>query len=166
MYCARIPYSFRSGSIRIRRLLFTDIPFLSSALKEEGSYPFGNTAHKKLSSSWFALWLWIKKTFTIVYCIEVRSQRIGFIGLYNLELGKSSEIALVIFNKTNRRRGYGSKAFKVLTQYLRNHGILDALIVRVETNNVISRRFWHKLGFMEDKVLHEIVTMHIDSDGF
>jgi ribosomal protein S18 acetylase RimI-like enzyme len=166
LHYARIPYTMRNGNMRLRRLLFTDIPFLHFALKEQGIYPFRTISCQHKLSSWLSLWWWIKTTFTVTYCIESSSQRVGFVSLYNLILGKSSEITLVIFKRENRRCGYGGKAFALLAGYLKNHDILDKIIVKTEMANLVGLTFWQKLGFKEDNVSHEIVTMHIDLEEY
>lgn len=166
IYYARIPFTIGNGNIRLRRLLFTDIPFLREALKEEGICPSSNIVRHKIFSSWLSLWWRIRKTFAVIYCIELTSERVGFIGLYNLEPGKSSEISLIIFKREKRRCGYGSGAFALLAHYLKNHRILDRIIVKTGTDNIGSIGFWRKLGFKEVNVAHEIMTMYMDLDNY
>lgn len=69
--------------------------------------------NRPIASSWFSVWWWMKKTFIPAYFIECDSKQIGFIGLYNLIPGKSAEMSLAIFDKNNRRLGYGTRAFNI-----------------------------------------------------
>jgi RimJ/RimL family protein N-acetyltransferase len=161
MHYARIPYTMRNNNIRLKRLRFSDIPFLGEWLKHQ-EISISQKFHKIKFLSWLHVWWWITKTFALIYCIECDSLRIGFIGLYNLKLGKSAEMTLVIFKIENRRRGYGSSAFGLLAQYLKDHHIINKIIVRTEIGNVISLTFWQKLGFRKVHISHDIATMHID----
>lgn len=164
-HVVRIPYTLTSGDILLRRCRFSDFPFLRDGLKNQGIFT-SRELHKTVFFLWLSVWWWIKITFAVIYCIEFSSQRVGFIGLYNLELGRSSEITLVIFRREHRRCGYGSKAFTLLVGYLKNHDILDKIIVKTEMTNLVALTFWQKLGFKEDKVSHDIATMHLDLDDF
>jgi RimJ/RimL family protein N-acetyltransferase len=164
-YVVRIPYTLTSGDIHLRRFRFSDYPFLIDGLTNQGTFP-SHELHKPVFFLWPSVWWWIKTTFTVMYCIEFRSRRVGFIGLYNLELGKSSEITLVIFRREHRRYGYGSKAFSLLAGYLKNHDMLDTIIVKTEMANLVALTFWQKLGFKEDNVSHKIVKMHIDLNEY
>ena len=128
-HVARIPYTLTRGDIHLRRCRFSDFPFLRDGLKIQGIFP-SHELHKTVFFLWLSVWWWIKTTFTVIYCIEFSSQQVGFIGLYNLELGGSSEITLVIFRREHRRCGYGSRAFALLAGYLKNHDILDKIIVK------------------------------------
>jgi RimJ/RimL family protein N-acetyltransferase len=97
--------------------------------------------------------------------IECGSKRIGFIGLYDLRLGESAEMTLVIFDKNIRRHGYGSRVFRIFTQNLKKISLLKRIMVRVKTDNSISTSFWQKLGFRELHVADGIKTMFIDLNG-
>ena len=165
MYYARIPYAISNNNIKLRRLRFSDIPFLDEGLKHQG-ISLSHKLNKIEFFSWLYVWWWITKTFTLIYCIESNSIRIGFIGFYNLNLGKSAELTLVIFKTENRRHGYGSRAFGLLARYLKDHHIINKIIVRIETDNVISLAFWQKLGFRKVSISHDIATMHIDLNNY
>jgi len=148
MFYARIPRHIEDGHIGLRQLRFSDVSFLCDGLRGKEILA-NNGLSKTISSSWLSVWWWIKKTFTLIYCIKCDSKRIGFIGLYNLKLGKSAEMTLVIFEKNFRRLGYGTTAFTIFAKYLKGHSIAENIIVRIKTSNTVSISFWQKLGFKE-----------------
>jgi len=154
MFYARIPRHIEDGHIGLRLLRFSDVSFLCNKLRDKDILAT-NGLSKTISSSWLSVWWWIKKTFTLVYCIKCDSKRIGFIGLYKLKLGKSAEMTLVIFDKDMRRIGYGSRAFTIFTKYLKDHYIVKKMVVRIKTDNLISISFWKKLGFREISIKND-----------
>jgi RimJ/RimL family protein N-acetyltransferase len=164
-YIARIPDIIVNGDMHLRRCGLSDFPFLIGGLKKQGILR-PRELHKAEFLLWLSAWWWMRTTFTVIYCIEHSSERVGFIGLYNLKLGESSEITLMIFRREHRRCGYGSKAFSLFAGYLKSHDILDKIIVKTEIENLVALTFWQKLGFKEDNVSHEIVTMHNDLDRY
>jgi len=117
---------------------------------------------KPISKSWFFVWSCIKKTFELAYCVEFESKLIGFIGLYNLQLGKSAEMALVIFGANNRRMGYGTGAFHILAQTLRRCNFIEKIVVKVREDNDASLSFWTGLGFADVHSLDRIKVMSLD----
>jgi RimJ/RimL family protein N-acetyltransferase len=152
------------NSIKPRAFGISDVPFLCEGLRDKEILAFSGLS-KPVFLSWLSLWWWIKKTFKIVYCIECDSKRIGFIGLYDLSLGKSAEMTLVIFDKNIRRHGYGGRAFRIFSRNLKKISLIERIIVRVKTDNSISASFWQKLGFRELHVANGIKTMFIDLNG-
>src|SRR4030042_2584598 len=121
-------------NLRLRPLSIFGGHFISSELKDEAVLQATGLS-KPLCLSWFSIWWWIKKTYSYSFCIELDSRPIGFIGLYNLALGKSADISLVIFDETFRRQGYGTRSFKLFAQILRRHSVLEKIFVRVKTDN-------------------------------
>jgi len=99
----------------------------------------------------------MEKTFTPAYFIECDSKQIGFIGLYNLIPGKSAEMSLAIFDDNFRRRGYGTRAFKLCTQGMQRHSVVKEIFVEVKADNHGSLSFWRKLGFTETDILDDII---------
>lgn len=117
-------------------------------------------------SSWFSVWWWIKKTYSYPFCIELDSRPIGFIGLYNLAFGKSADISLVIFDETFRRQGYGTRSFKLFTQSLRRHSVVEKTFITVKTDNLKALSFWKKLGFSETSMVNDIINMSMDLNSY
>ncbi len=152
------------NNIKLRALGVSDVYFLCEGLKDKEIMAVSGLS-KPMFLSWLSVWWWAKKTFKIIYCIECDSKRIGFIGLYDLRLGKSAEMTLVIFDKNIRRHGYGSRAFRIFTQNLKKNSIIERIMIRVKTDNSISASFWQKLGFRELLAANGIKTMFIDLNG-
>jgi RimJ/RimL family protein N-acetyltransferase len=117
-----------------------------------------------VSQSRLSVWWWLKKTYTILFCIEVESKWVGFIGLYNLD-GEAAEVTLVILDSRNRRRGYGSRAYAAVAAHLRLSSFIKNIIVRVKTDNYPSVSFWKKLGFEELSEGNGIQTLTKDLEG-
>jgi RimJ/RimL family protein N-acetyltransferase len=161
MLYARIPRYIEDGDMRLRLVSLSDAPFLCEGLKNHGislESGFRNTG----PLSCLSVWWWIKKTFAIVYCIEINSERIGFIGLYNLLPRESAEITLVIFDRNMRRKGYGSRAFNLFSQTINTKSLAEMIIVKVKEENHISASFWQGLGFKEINKKNDVKTMHVN----
>jgi RimJ/RimL family protein N-acetyltransferase len=161
----RVTGSMKDDNLRLRPLRIFDGHFIHRALKDQiGLKTSGLNGLR--DPSWFSVWWWIKKTYSYSFCIELDSRPIGFIGLYNLALGKSADISLVIFDETFRRQSYGTRSFKLFAQILRRHSVLEKIVVRVKTENHRALSFWRKLGFLETSSLNDIINMHMELDGY
>lgn len=159
MFSVRIPRFIEGGNVRLRPLRVFDGPFFASGLKDEDILS-ASGLNRPIASSWFSVWWWwMGKTFTPPYCIEYDSGRIGFIGLYNLIPGKSAEMSLIIFDRNNRRMGYGTRAFKLCAQGMQRHSAVKEIIVKVKTDNHSALSFWKKLGFVEAGIINGLITM-------
>ena len=163
MWCARIPGHIEGGHVGLRLLGLSDISYVKEALVDPQISGTSLLA-KPVSLSWLSVWWWIRKTFPLIYSIECNSRRIGFIGIYNLTPGRSSEISLVIYKDRDRRRGYGSRAFAIFANYLKECHLLTHLIVKIKTDNDMSISFWQKLGFREIQIAGNIMTLHMSLD--
>jgi ribosomal protein S18 acetylase RimI-like enzyme len=156
--CSGIPRRLKAGRLRIRPLSIFDGPFLRRELGSKDVLK-ANGMDRRSSASWLALWWWFKKTYALPYCIEAGSKRIGFLGLFNIDPGESAELSLVIFSGEERRLGYGTAAFKLLTESLRRCILVERIVVRVKTDNHAALTFWSKLGFEESGTENEIRVM-------
>ena len=165
MFYTRIPRHIEYAQIGLRRLRFSDIPFLCDGLRDKEILAT-NGLSKQIPLSWLSFWWWIKKTFTLIYCIKCDSKRIGFIGLYNLKLGKSAEMTLVILDKNMRRLGYGSKAFNIFAQNLQRHSVIEKILIKVKTDNHSALSFWRKVGFLEINTFDGLTTMSMDLNSY
>src|SRR5208283_2800272 len=92
-------------------------------------------------------------------CYRMRFKQIGFIGLYNLMIGKSAEMSLIIFDKNNRRLGYGTKVFNICVQGMQRHSVVTEILVKVKTDNHGALSFWRKLGFLQAGIINDLITM-------
>ncbi|MCL4475446.1 MAG: hypothetical protein M1508_04360 [Nitrospirae bacterium] len=100
--CFRIPGTFEHDGLRLRPLRIIDIPLVRKGLRDKDVLRTTGPG-KPLSGECLSVWWWLKKTYTILLCIEVESTCVGFIGLYNLKPGESAEITLAIFDRGMRR---------------------------------------------------------------
>jgi len=146
------------GNLRLRPLRMSDGPFILRGLND-GAILKANGLNRPIVSAWFFVWWWMKKTFTPPYCIESNSKQIGFIGLYNLMIGESAEMSLVIFDKNHRRQGYGTWAFNIFAQGLKRHSVVTEILVNVKADNHGALSFWRKLGFLEVSISNDFITM-------
>jgi len=105
----------------------------------------------------------LKKTFMPAYCIECDSKPIGFIGLYDLIPGESAEISLAIFDKTFRRHGYGTRAFKLLAQHLQRYSVVREIHVNVTRDNHRALSFWKTVGFLKMNTVDD-TTINMSMD--
>ena len=156
----RIPRSLEHDGLRLRPLRIIDIPLVRSGLLREDVI---RTTGLGKPISYFTVWWWLKKTYTLLYCIEVESKCIGFIGLYNLD-GEYAEVTLVIFDSRDRRLGYGFRAYTAFTTNLCPSSFIKKFIVEVKADNYPSISFWKKLGFEELSAGNGIQTMTKDME--
>ena len=138
------------GGLILRLCRLRDLSVLRSLITPEILLEAGGTGHRGFGSL-FSFWIWLKRTFHMVYIIKVEemsSRRIiGFAGLYNIELGRSLRLSLTVFNPEDRRRGYGEKALKLLLKLLQENGAAEVVYAEILKSNVPSLRLCRKLGF-------------------
>ncbi len=160
----KIPKYLEEGNIRMRPMSIFDGPFMSAGLKNIDISGAGSPPDSVLKS-WFSAWWWLKKTYVFLSCIEVDSSCIGFIGLYDLKPDRSAGMTLVIFDRKNRRIGYGTRVFTLLARNLDRFRL--KIQVKIKADNAASISFWEKLGFEEMCKLKDIKVLHMDlkSDG-
>jgi|SRR5208283_2488730 len=158
MLCLKIPGYLEEGILRLRPLRMSDGPLILRGLND-GSILKASGLSRPIVSAWFFVWWWMKKTFTPAYVIECDSKQIGFIGLYNLMIGKSAEMSLIIFDKNNRRLGYGTKVFNICVQGMQRHSVVTEILVKVKTDNHGALSFWRKLGFLQAGIINDLITM-------
>jgi RimJ/RimL family protein N-acetyltransferase len=153
----KVTASMKDDNLSLRPLRIFDGHFIHKALKDEICLK-ANGLNRPTYSSWFSVWWWIKKTYSYSFCIELDSRPVGFIGLYNLALGKSADISLLIFDETLRRQGYGTRSFKLFAKTLLKHSVVENIFVTVKTDNHKALSFWKKLGFSETSILNDITN--------
>ena len=136
------------NNIRLRPVRIFDALFIHSGFASD-DFLAANGLTRPITSSWFLMWWWIKKTFVFSYCILVNGKRAGFIGLHNMNPFASAEMSLALFEKDMRRKGYGSRAFHLFLHDLEKHQFVKKIVVRVDKDNFVSLSFWKRLGFEE-----------------
>ena len=161
----KVTISVRDDNLRLRPLRIFDGHFIHRGLQDEIGLK-AKGLNRLTDSSWFSVWWWIKRTYSHSFCIELDSRPIGFIGLYNLALGKSADISLLIFDETLRRQGYGTGSFKLFAQSLRRHSVVENIFVTVKTDNHKALSFWKKLGFSKTSMSNDIINMSMDLNSY
>jgi GNAT superfamily N-acetyltransferase len=155
MLIAHLPTSIEDRDLRLRHIRISDGPFISELLEHDDILKSSGICNSRQSGGintprrtpWFLLYWWLRRTFLIAYCIELESRTIGFIGLSKPPIGKSAEISLVIFDPISRRRGFGTRAFRVLCRVFYILAPGNILLVKVRNDNEAALSFWSKLGF-------------------
>jgi RimJ/RimL family protein N-acetyltransferase len=161
----KVTRSMKDDNLKLRQLRIFDGHFIHRGLKDAIGLKTKGLS-RLTDSSWFSVWWWIKKTYSYSFCIELDSRPVGFIGLYNLILGKSADISLVIFDETFRRQGYGTRSFKLFARSLRRHSVVENIFVTVKTDNHRALSFWKKLGFSETSMSNDIINMSMDLNSY
>jgi len=161
MFWVKIPRYMKDGNLRLRPLRILDGPFISNGLKD-GTVWTANGADRLLDSSWFSIWWLIKKAHDCPFCIELDSRPIGFIGLYDLTPGETVHISLVVFDRTLRGKGYGTRAFCLLAWNLQKYAVVKRIMAMVKRYNHPALSFWKKVGFSQIKINGGIIHMYMD----
>ncbi|HXX57363.1 MAG TPA: GNAT family N-acetyltransferase [Thermodesulfovibrionales bacterium] len=146
MFYGRFPRKMNDAGISLRPLRLRDCPFLQRNLRDADILS-ADGLELPATRSWVSLWWWLKKTYALSFVIRLDSRRIGFIGICNLMLGESAEMSLVICGRTERHRGYGSRAFSLIEENLNRHHLTEKILVRVRRDNHEALSFWRKCGF-------------------
>ena len=161
MLWVRMPRYMKEDKLRLRPLRIFDASSINKWLRSKVILKTAGLS-KPAYLSWFFVWWWIKRNFDCSFCIETESRPIGFIALYNMRLGKSAEITLLIFESALRRHGYGTRAFKLLAHNLQRHAVVKEILAGVEADNHTALSFWKSLGFQEVSSREGIINMSLD----
>jgi RimJ/RimL family protein N-acetyltransferase len=147
---ARFEPCIREENFVLRRYELKDIFALRPLFNPE-LFLSANGIERKAFGSFFSFLRWMVTAFQVFYVCEIeeslRRRMVGFVGIYNLEIGRSLYLAIAVFNPEDRGRGYGSRAVGLLLNYLNKHGVAERVCVEVLKTNVESLRFFQKLGF-------------------
>ncbi len=157
----RLPAVMVDGDVRLRLARVLDAPFLTAGLGG-GVLLQASGLEPPLPLSRLSLWWWMRQRFDLIYCLERGEEKLGLAGIYDLRPGLSAEVALVIFDGRRRRRGYGSRAFRLLAENLKGRSVVRRLFVRVRMDNRAGLSFWRALGFSEAGARDGIINMYVD----
>jgi RimJ/RimL family protein N-acetyltransferase len=106
---------------------------------------------QKPFASLLSFWKWLRATFQVIYIIESLehsgSRTIGFMGLYDMQIGQSLRLSMAIFNPEDRRGGFGRKSLELLFNYLECHALVRVVYAEVLKDNTESFHFLTKFGF-------------------
>jgi len=146
----KIPYSIGNGDLALRSYRFTDLRALYALFTPEVILKACGITYSPFHSL-FSFRKWLITTFPIGYVVQVREsnrrRQVGFVGLYDLDIGRSLRISLAIFHPEDRQRGYGQQVLTLLLQALRDNHVAKTVGVEVLKVNKASLCFCQKLGF-------------------
>ena len=145
-------------NLRLRPLRISDGHFMTAGLTDETIVRACGMS-KPPAVSWVSLMWWVRKTYPLAFCVKLQAKRIGFLGLYNLHLGKSAALSLAIFDEAYRNRGYGTRVLKLFMQYMQQCSLLQHLAVDVRQDNQAALSFWKKSGFSKVYTTDGVLTM-------
>jgi RimJ/RimL family protein N-acetyltransferase len=144
--------------LRLRLLRMRDLFILRSTFRLELLADVGGTAFESFGSL-ASLWRWFRSTFQVLYLIERKRacghNIVGFIGLYDLDMGRKVFLSAVLFDPRDRRHGYGRESVHLLLEFLQKTGVVEQVFVEVLKGNLPSFTFFQDLGF-------KIQTAHSD----
>jgi RimJ/RimL family protein N-acetyltransferase len=148
---ARFRGRMEESGLAIRLYQFRDLIALSSLCKPE-LFLAASGVRLKAFGSLVSFWKWMHTTFQVFYVIEVEESNnahriIGFLGIYNMQLGRELWVSLVLFDAKDRGRGYGSRALELLLSSLQGDQIVKRVCGEVLPNNTDSLRLLKRLGF-------------------
>jgi RimJ/RimL family protein N-acetyltransferase len=147
----RFEREIRGEQLTLRLLRIRDFFILRSTFHPALLLPgVGGAAFE--SFGFLALvWRWLRSTFQVFYVIERRRAHayriVGFIGLYDLEVGRKASLSAVLFDPRDRRRGYGRESVHLLLDFLKKAGIAKRVYVEVFKANLSSLTFFQNMGF-------------------
>lgn len=129
----------------IRDLFFLRSTFGPKVLPEVGGAPLESFG------SLVSLWRWLRSTFQVFYVIERKGAYahsiVGFIGLYDLDIGSRAFLSTVLFDPREHRQGYGRESVHLLLQFLEKAGVAKQVFVEVLKGNFPSLTFFQDMGF-------------------
>ncbi len=147
---ARFEPCIRGEDFVLRRYELKDVFALRPLFNPE-LFLSANGLERRAFGSFFSFFRWMVTTFQVFYVCEIEVHRggrvVGFVGIYNLEIGRSLYLAIAVFNPEDRGRGYGSRAVGLLLNYLNKHRVAEKVYVEVLKTNLESLQFFDKLGF-------------------
>jgi RimJ/RimL family protein N-acetyltransferase len=95
---------------------------------------------------------WMLTTFPLAYVIQVSDygclREVGFVGIYDMTLGRELWVSVTIFHPRDRRRGYAQEALSLLLDSLVRHRVVSRVYADVLRTNAPSLRFFARLGFV------------------
>ena len=90
-------------------------------------------------------------SFQVFYLVEIkaaaRAPIIGFVGLYNLEIGRRVYLSVVLFDPEDRRQGYGRQVLTLLFNFFKEAAVAKEVRAEVFRSNVASLAFFQTVGF-------------------
>jgi RimJ/RimL family protein N-acetyltransferase len=147
---ARFKGRLEEGGLVLRLHRFRDLPAVLSLCDPEIFLTASGT-YVRAFGSLASLWCWMHKTFQVFYLIELEEKIahriIGFMGIYETELGRRLWVSLALFDPKDRKRGYGQRTLQLLLSSLEEDRIVKRVCGEVLASNTASLRLLQKSGF-------------------
>jgi diamine N-acetyltransferase len=166
----RFEPKIKGEQLTLRLLCIRDLFILRSTFRSELPPEIGGAA---LESFGFlaSLWRWLRSTFQVLYVIEreraYAHRIVGFIGLYDLDMGRRASLSTVLFDPRDRRQGYGRESVHILLDFLEKAGVAKQVYVEVLKGNLTSMMFFQEMGF-KIQASHSdclLMTKKLDKDN-
>ena len=140
--------------IYLRKLNYDDLPFLRSVENDHSNWNTSNTIQNynddelKCLIDYSMLPISLSKQIRFVICLDLNQQRLGFIDLFDIDFTKSSAgVSLIIANKNERSKGYGSLALNKLIKYSVKELNINKLYCNILNDNLASIKCFESAGF-------------------
>jgi RimJ/RimL family protein N-acetyltransferase len=117
-----------------------------------------------------SLWRWLKSTFQLLYMIEQKKaygrRIVGFVALYDMDMGKRAFLSAILFDPRDRRHGYGRESVHLLLDHLEEAGAAKQVYVEVVKDNLSSLKFFQNMGFKLQTTYSDSLLMakNLDKD--
>ena len=147
---AKFQRSMKNSGLALRLYSLKDLPALHSLFNLEILLRANGARHRAFSSL-LLFCKWMITSFQVFYLIENwendGGRIVGFVGLYNIKIGKTLFLSIGIFKPEDRGRGYGKKSIELLLDSLKKYSVVETVCVEILKTNVASLSFFKKLGF-------------------
>lgn len=87
------------------------------------------------------------------FWIIVKKKKIGVIAYNKIDKHKNAEVDIIIGDKEDMNRGYGSDAIKTLCAFLLKRLKVNKVWIEARINNPRAIRAYEKAGFKKEKIL-------------
>jgi diamine N-acetyltransferase len=136
--------------LTLRLLRVKDLLILRSTFRPELLPEAGSAGLESFRSPGY-LWRRLRSVFQALYMIERKGAYVrsvmGFIGLYDLLIGRRASLSVVLFDPRDRRKGYGRECVGLLVDFLEKTQIVKQVYVEVLRGNFPSLTFFQNMGF-------------------
>ncbi len=147
---AKFQRSIKNSDITLRLHSLMELPVLHSLFNLDLLAGTSSPGHGGFGSL-LLFYKWVISTFQMFYVIEILEKDggriVGFLGLYNVKIGKRLFLSIGIFNPEDRGKEYGKKSLEVLLTSLEKDCVVKSICVEILKTNVASLCFLMKNGF-------------------
>jgi diamine N-acetyltransferase len=140
--------------IYLRKLNSSDLSFLNYVENDHENWKSSNTISKFENKELISLInqsklpISLTKQLRLVICKKSDHFRIGFIDLFDIDFKNSrSGVSLIVADKNNRSKGYGSLALNILVEYALKRLKIKNLYCNISNKNLASIKCFESVGF-------------------